>query len=500
IGRGNGDLRRGPIRSGSQSKDVPQDRLAAGTTAGIPVPVLRRSGLQDAGPCLPGPADRGPDAPELHHLDRGAALRTSADQHRRRQCHRRGGVAGAVVPARLRPRAGEAPRRRRPDAVRPVPVLGQRAGAHLRLDSDPAARGTAQPAAERARTDRHAPAAGAEPARPGAGPDTDPDAIRRASARQRDPRHRLEPGAGGGKPRRRADADLREDPAAAVLARHRRGKLHRVHPLDGRLHHAGPAGRARRHLPRPADRDAGEHAPQLGPGGGAVGDAACHHAGAGRPVPGGVRDARGGAAVTAAVARRRRGSWGRLWLWCAAGIAMLFLAAPTLIVVPLSLSSSSFLTFPPPGWSTRWYAQLFESLDWTRASLTSLQVGLGTTACATVLGTCLALGFRTAFPGRDILRAFVLSPLLVPGIVLAIAYYIFFSVMSLEGVRLLDSVTGLIIAHSTITIPFVVVTVTASLANVDLALIRAAESLGASPSQTFWRVIFPLIRPGIATG
>src|SRR5690606_35833330 len=78
--------------------------------------------------------------------------------------------------------------------------------------------------------------------------------------------------------------------------------------------------------------------------------------------------------------------------------------------------------------------------------------------------------------------------------------YIFFSVMSLEGVRLLDSVTGLIIAHSTITIPFVVVTVTASLANVDLALIRAAESLGASPSQTFWRVIFPLIRPGIATG
>lgn len=204
--------------------------------------------------------------------------------------------------------------------------------------------------------------------------------------------------------------------------------------------------------------------------------------------------------MTAAVARRRRGSWGRLWLWCAAGIAMLFLAAPTLIVVPLSLSSSSFLTFPPPGWSTRWYAQLFESLDWTRASLTSLQVGLGTTACATVLGTCLALGFRTAFPGRDILRAFVLSPLLVPGIVLAIAYYIFFSVMSLEGVRLLDSVTGLIIAHSTITIPFVVVTVTASLANVDLALIRAAESLGASPSQTFWRVIFPLIRPGIATG
>ncbi|MGB3417720.1 MAG: ABC transporter permease [Mesorhizobium sp.] len=200
------------------------------------------------------------------------------------------------------------------------------------------------------------------------------------------------------------------------------------------------------------------------------------------------------------VARRSRLAGGRVWLWLAAGLAMLFLAAPTLIVVPLSLTSSRFLTFPPPGWSSQWYARLFESLDWTNAALSSLQVGLGTTVCASILGTCAALGLRSDFPGKEILRAFMLSPLLVPGIVLAIAYYTFFSVMSLQGIRLLDSSISLIIAHTTITIPFVVVTVTASLANVDQSLMRAAESLGASPSQIFWRVTFPLIRSGIATG
>lgn len=198
--------------------------------------------------------------------------------------------------------------------------------------------------------------------------------------------------------------------------------------------------------------------------------------------------------------QRFRPAWGKVWLWLAAGLAMMFLAAPTLIVVPLSLTSSRFLTFPPPGWSWQWYERLFESLDWTHAALSSLQVGIGTTICASILGTCAALGFRSDFPGKDILRVFVLSPLLVPGIVLAIAYYIFFSIISVQGVRLLDSNISLIIAHTAITIPFVVVTVTASLANVNSSLIRAAESLGASPLQTFWRVTFPLIRPGIATG
>jgi putative spermidine/putrescine transport system permease protein len=189
----------------------------------------------------------------------------------------------------------------------------------------------------------------------------------------------------------------------------------------------------------------------------------------------------------------------RLWtvaLYLASGLALFFLMAPILAIVPLSFNSSQFLTYPLQGFSLRWYADFLNSAEWMRAVKNSFLIGSAATVLATTLGTLAALGLtRANFPGKALLMAILLSPMVVPLVITAVGFYFFFAPLGLTA-----NYTGLILAHTALATPFVVITVGATLQGFDYNLARAAASLGANPLVTFFRVILPLIAPGIATG
>jgi putative spermidine/putrescine transport system permease protein len=180
-----------------------------------------------------------------------------------------------------------------------------------------------------------------------------------------------------------------------------------------------------------------------------------------------------------------------------AGIgAAAFLLLPTVFVVPLSLSASSVLEFPPDGLSTRWYGNFFQDRDWTSATMTSLTVGLAVAALATVLGTIAALGLdRLEIRGKTALRVLFLGPMLVPVVVVAVGTYATFARWHLAG-----TFQGLVIGHTVLALPFVVVTVAAGVQSLDRTLERAAQTLGASPLQTFRRLTLPMLAPSIGVG
>jgi putative spermidine/putrescine transport system permease protein len=179
-----------------------------------------------------------------------------------------------------------------------------------------------------------------------------------------------------------------------------------------------------------------------------------------------------------------------------AALVLLFLIAPIVIVVPLSFSSGSFLHYPLPGVSLRWYEDFFTSTFWLPSVWNSLIVGISTTVLATLLGTLAALGmWRTPFRGQRVILALIIAPMVVPVVIVAVGVYFAFA-----PVGLTDGYGGLILAHTTLAAPFVVVTVLATLSGFDRTLLRAAASLGARPLTTFRRVTLPLILPGIASG
>ena len=189
----------------------------------------------------------------------------------------------------------------------------------------------------------------------------------------------------------------------------------------------------------------------------------------------------------------RLASWG-LSVWSA--MVLLFLVTPILAVVPLSFSSGSMLTYPLPGLSMRWYASVLESDRWLPALGHSLMIGIAATILATVLGTLAALGLgRLPKAIRGLVMAVLLSPMIVPSIIAGVGIYFFFAPLGLTG-----SFLGLILAHTALAVPFVVVTVGASLAGFDTNLMRAGASLGAAPVDAFRRVMLPLILPGVASG
>ena len=189
----------------------------------------------------------------------------------------------------------------------------------------------------------------------------------------------------------------------------------------------------------------------------------------------------------------------RIWigaLWAASIAVFFFLLAPILAIVPLSFNSREFLTYPLSGFSLRWYEQFFSSAEWMRAFENSFIVGTASTLIATALGTLAALGLTQAdFRGKDLIMALLLSPMIVPVIIVAVGFYFFFAPLGLTGTYL-----GLILAHAALGAPFVVVTVVATLQGFDRSLMRAAASLGAGPVTTFFRVVLPLIGPGVASG
>ena len=177
-------------------------------------------------------------------------------------------------------------------------------------------------------------------------------------------------------------------------------------------------------------------------------------------------------------------------------LVLLFLVAPILIIVPLSFSSGSFFHYPLPGFSMRWYRDFFTSSFWLPSVWNSLIVGSVATLSATVLGTLAALGiWRSRFPGQALVLALLISPMVVPVIIVAVGVYFAFAPLGLT-----DGYAGLILAHTTLAVPFVVVTVLATLAGFDRTLLRAAASLGATPVTTFRRVTLPLILPGVLSG
>ena len=186
----------------------------------------------------------------------------------------------------------------------------------------------------------------------------------------------------------------------------------------------------------------------------------------------------------------------RMGLGTLTALVLVFLVAPIVIIVPLSFSSGSFFYYPLPGFSLRWYRDFFTSSFWLPSVWNSLIVGSAATLTATALGTMAALGiWRARFPGQALVLALLISPMVVPVIIVAVGVYFAFAPLGLT-----DGYSGLILAHTTLAVPFVVVTVLATLSGFDRTLIRAAESLGASPIATFRRVTLPLILPGVLSG
>jgi len=188
--------------------------------------------------------------------------------------------------------------------------------------------------------------------------------------------------------------------------------------------------------------------------------------------------------------------WMRYALWVYVTLVLVFLMAPILVIVPLSFSAGSFLYFPLPGLSLRWYADFFTSDLWLRALRNSLIVGSGATVLATLLGTLAAFGFwRARFWGRRLLFALLLSPLVVPVIIVAVGVYFVFAPLGLA-----DGLLGLTLAHAALGAPFVLVTVLSTLSGFDRSLLDAAANLGATPWVAFRRVALPIIFPGIFSG
>ena len=179
------------------------------------------------------------------------------------------------------------------------------------------------------------------------------------------------------------------------------------------------------------------------------------------------------------------------------GIAtVVFLVAPMIVIIPMSLTSAEILSWPPEGVSTRWYEKMVGDPQWSRGFVNSATVAILTAILATVLGTLGALGLvRGRFPGRNLANALILSPLIVPVIIIAIGFFSYYA-----RARLAGSLLGLVLAHTALALPFVVISVGTVLRTMDRNLELAAANLGANPTRVFRRITLPLILPGVLAG
>lgn len=192
----------------------------------------------------------------------------------------------------------------------------------------------------------------------------------------------------------------------------------------------------------------------------------------------------------------RRANLSRCILYVVCALIFIYLILPLFVIIPISFSASRFLQFPPQGFSLQWYEQYFSSRNWISATLRSFQVAILTTVFATTLGTLASLALlRGSFPGKKLLYGMIISPIIIPVIVTAVALYYIFA-----GLRMIGTIWALVLAHTVLALPFVVVNVTATLQGFDITLERAALSLGANRLVTFLRVILPLTWPGIFSG
>jgi putative spermidine/putrescine transport system permease protein len=177
-------------------------------------------------------------------------------------------------------------------------------------------------------------------------------------------------------------------------------------------------------------------------------------------------------------------------------VVVFFLFAPMLIVIPMSVSDTPTIQFPPQGFTLRWYGNVFSDDQWSKALLNSLVVATATAIVASVFGTLAALGIRRSrFRGRKAIVVLLLSPLAVPLVIIAIGMYFVYVRWKVTG-----SAFGLILADVCLTVPFVLINVLASLTTLDRNLELAAMNLGASRWKTFRHVTLPIILPGVLAG
>ena len=177
-----------------------------------------------------------------------------------------------------------------------------------------------------------------------------------------------------------------------------------------------------------------------------------------------------------------------------------FLIAPIFVIMPLSFNAEPYFTYPMPGYSLRWYDVIFgdspQSILWQRAIKNSVIIGFSATLLATALGTVAALGLsRANFPFKGVVMAVLISPIVVPIVITAVGMYYFYAQIGLAS-----TIPGIILAHTALGVPFVVITVTATLVGFNQNLIRAGSSLGAGPARVFFKVTLPLILPGVVSG
>ena len=174
-------------------------------------------------------------------------------------------------------------------------------------------------------------------------------------------------------------------------------------------------------------------------------------------------------------------------------LGLVFLVTPIVVVIPLSFSVESLFSYPMHGFSFRWYEAIVHSSAWQRALRNSLVIGFATTFTATALGSVAAIGMNRLRPAwRSVLVAVLISPMIVPGVVIALGLFLFYSPLGLAG-----NLTGIVAAHTVLGIPFVVITLSAALLSFDNDLMRAAASLGAAPFTAYRRVMFPMMLPAL---
>lgn len=185
----------------------------------------------------------------------------------------------------------------------------------------------------------------------------------------------------------------------------------------------------------------------------------------------------------------------RLWLYIFAAFALIFLVVPTLIVVPMSFSASQYLEFPPRAWSLRWYEAYFNSGSWLKATGVSFKAGFLTALIATPLGTLAAYGlFASRFRLAGLVYVALITPIIIPVILVGIA--VFYAYVQL---KLVNSLMGVVLAHSMLAVPLVVMIVTSALKSFDLNQELVARSLGASRVTAFFLVTLPQIKFALIT-
>ncbi len=185
------------------------------------------------------------------------------------------------------------------------------------------------------------------------------------------------------------------------------------------------------------------------------------------------------------------------------GLIFFFLITPIVVIVPLSFNAEPYFTFTqemltlnPEGFSLRWYQEFLSSREWLEGIKNTFIIAIASTFLATTLGTIAALGLSKPYmPYKNAIMAMLISPMVVPLIISAAGMYFFYSSIGLSS-----TFPGIILAHTALGTPFVIITVTATLVGFDQTLVRASANLGADPTTTFFKVIMPLIAPGVISG